>query len=221
MRLTQPEGKIIIDIHINDHAWGFCWNNAIQCWWCFLLFFFFFNTICGRFQTCSCTDQILILLSLTNWFVSHSYISRSPATETTGQIIGLLHGRLGGVIGQWSWYVGGSGRQRVHATRAVETICTPERGKDKLPMQQWVLLIDLTGIICRLDCWKLYQHAVFLQINLTCSSWVWPLQMACSPGSWDSNVSPPYDQGQKHTCQFNCLSLIEVIPYNYFIFACS
>ena len=61
----------------------------------------------------------------TNWFVSHSHIPGGPATEAAGQIVGLLHGRLGGIIRQRSRDVGGPGGQCVHAAWAVETVDTP------------------------------------------------------------------------------------------------
>lgn len=40
----------------------------------------------------------LIISAPTNWFVSHSNIPGCPAAEATGQVVGLLHGRLGRVI---------------------------------------------------------------------------------------------------------------------------
>lgn len=61
----------------------------------------------------------------TNRFVSHSHIPGGPAAEAAGQVIGLLHSCLGWVIRQRSWNIGGPSRQRVHATWAIKTICTP------------------------------------------------------------------------------------------------
>lgn len=61
----------------------------------------------------------------TNWFVSHSYIPGGPAAETTGQVVGLLHCCLGGIIRQRSWDISGPSGERVHAAWTIETICTP------------------------------------------------------------------------------------------------
>lgn len=61
---------------------------------------------------------------LTHRLVGHSDVARGPAAEATGEVIGLLHGRLGRVVGQRRRDVGGSRGQSVHAARAVETVCT-------------------------------------------------------------------------------------------------
>lgn len=43
-------------------------------------------------------DLMLKSVSLTHGFVCHAHISRCPATKSTGQVIGFLHGGLGWVI---------------------------------------------------------------------------------------------------------------------------
>lgn len=81
----------------------------------------------------------------TNGFVSHSHIPGGPATEAAGQVVSLLHGRLGGIVRQRRWDVGGSGRQRVHATRAVKTICTPAE-QYSTHNQEWILITFISII---------------------------------------------------------------------------
>lgn len=74
--------------------------------------------------TLSCRPPTYVFAP-TNRFVSHPHVPGGPAAEATGQVIGLLHSCLGWVIRQGSWNIGGPRRQRVHATRAIEAICTP------------------------------------------------------------------------------------------------
>lgn len=61
---------------------------------------------------------------LTHRLVGHADVARGPAAEATGEVISLLHGRLGRIVRQRRRDVGGSRGQSVHAARAVETVCT-------------------------------------------------------------------------------------------------
>lgn len=62
--------------------------------------------------------------SLTHRFVCHAHISGCPATKSTGQVIGFLHGGLGWVI----WKLCGDaccpGGEGVHAARTVKAVGT-------------------------------------------------------------------------------------------------
>lgn len=60
--------------------------------------------------------------SLTHRFVCHAHISRCPATKSTGQVIGFLHGGLGWVIGKLCGDACGPGGEGVHAAGTVKAI---------------------------------------------------------------------------------------------------
>lgn len=107
------------------------------------------TTFSANWKTTTCTAVILMLhfcpparfvSAPTNRFVSHSHIPGGPATEATGQVVSLLHGRLGWVIRQRSWDVGGPSRQRVHATGTIEAIRTPtvRRTEQEMNGNNWV-----------------------------------------------------------------------------------
>lgn len=62
--------------------------------------------------------------SLTHRFVCHAHISRCPATKSTSQIIGFLHGSLGWVIWKLRGDACSPSGEGVHAARTVEAVGT-------------------------------------------------------------------------------------------------
>lgn len=62
--------------------------------------------------------------SLTHRFICHAHISRRPATKSTGQIVGFLHGGLGWVIWKLCRDACCPSGEGVHAARTVKAVGT-------------------------------------------------------------------------------------------------